>query len=233
MASYPNILPPPQTDGFLQGLGRGISQGSNAYTTAASSDYFEQLKEKRKREQEQAQQKLQAEETNKAIEKSGLNPYQVSSGPSGMTTTYRQPEPLSKDNINRAMAGMGGEELVGPAFNVPRPMPLPQSMAQSQFPVSSMTGQAGNISQSGGSMDYGKIVQQALRQKFAPGMDDATISRDYLGLPQPEAELTPETKNVIENIKNKADLEEFLENEIEYAVSGVNIKAVRKYFGME
>ena len=131
---------------------------------------------------------MQAEETNKAIKESGLSPYSLASGPGGMTTTYRQAEPLSKDNIHRALAGMGGEELVGPAFNIPKPMPLPQSMAQSQFPVASMTGQAGDISQSGESMDYGKVVQQALQQKFAPGMDEATISRDYLGLPQPEAE---------------------------------------------
>lgn len=45
------------------------------------------------------------------------------------------------------------------------------------------------------------------------------------------ANLTPRTKRVIGNIKTRADLDELLDNEEDYTTEGVDVKAIREYFG--
>ena len=46
-----------------------------------------------------------------------------------------------------------------------------------------------------------------------------------------QAELTAQTKMVIGNIKSKADLDEFINDQEEYANQGVDVNAVLEYFG--
>jgi len=48
-----------------------------------------------------------------------------------------------------------------------------------------------------------------------------------------QAELTTETKTVIENIKNKADLNEFIEDIEDYKEAGVDTKAILEFFGVK
>jgi len=46
------------------------------------------------------------------------------------------------------------------------------------------------------------------------------------------AKITPETRRIINNIKSQADLDEFIEDEADYKEAGVDVKAIREYFGI-
>jgi hypothetical protein len=216
MASYPTILPPPNNPGFLQGLGQGISSGANAYSSAATGDYFEQLKEKRRMEKEQSQLKLQEEEKQKefnafqqSMMESNLPMSQASYGAQGPSYTFKQP----------------GEEAY----------PKYDSMIRSAV--------AGNIPYEDVSKGYPTKYQQVMdieKQQMPVGMDPGfkegtggMISQLGSYFSGSQAELTPQTKTVIDNIKNRLDLDEFIANEQAYSEAGVDVKAIKEYFGIK
>ena len=103
------------------------------------------------------------------------------------------------------MLGIGDLEPVGEALNIARPTPMAPGAAESQFPISSLTGQT--PSATGGPMDYGQSVQKALKKRFAPGVDKDVIARDFLSLPQektPKADVPPEFTKDVQSLKKIA-----------------------------
>ncbi len=74
--------------------------------------------------------------------------------------------------IKRAMLGLGDPEVVGPAFGVDKPKPVETLHGP-------IIGEA--------DQDYGQVVQRALKERFAPNVEQGVIARDFLGLPQEKA----------------------------------------------
>lgn len=199
MASY-QVLP--GTTAF-QTIGAGAGRGLGEMT----GSYFDSAQKKREKEEDLARKQEQINLYSKAVQDGDMQLSKLnydSEGKGQYTYVPREtPEPLMSKNpkeaIMRAMLGLGGEKEAGQVLGVPQPEPINPQQAQDVFPMMSMTGETNNISKTGGPMDYGQAVQQALQSRFAPGMDTSTISRDYLGLPQPktESESAPKYEDMI------------------------------------
>jgi len=75
-----------------------------------------------------------------------------------------------------------------------------------------------------------------LKDEFTPIESNPNFKEGW-GIPAwldpNKAKITPETRKVIGNIKTKADLQELLDNEKDYTSEGVDVKAVREYFGIK
>ncbi len=70
----------------------------------------------------------------------------------------------------------------------------------------------------------------------APGFKYGTggaISRLKSFVSPERAEISADTQKVISNIKNQEDLDELLNNEDAYRAAGVDVEAVKEYFGVK
>ena len=81
-----------------------------------------------------------------------------------------------------------------------------------------------------------KIKKQVTKVSQAPSFKTGTgglISRMKSFFSTRQAEITPTTQKVIDNIKTEADLEELKKNRKDYEANGVDVRAILEYFGEE
>ena len=192
MASYqPTILPAPPQYGFIPGLAQGMSGAGqnygNAYMEAMIKDKFAKKEAARKQEE--------MNKFKEAMQQGGFEAESYTTDAEGnLKPTWKKKESptdiFAKDPqkaIKNAMLGVGTED-VGQTLNIPQPTPMAPDMMSKVFPTAQMTGQ--QYSSTGGTMDYGQTVKNALMEKFAPGYTPEQVQRDVMGLPIE----TPENK---------------------------------------
>jgi len=205
MASYPKVLPAQPDYGFLQGLAGGLGKGAGLYSQAAlKSAFADKSAEKKAARAEEGRSKFAEAAKKSGLKLSGLKYDEEGKG----SYSYElEEDPRAgiiknpKKAIMQAMMGIGDLGDVGETFAVERPKPLPKKTAEAAFPVASLTGQAKDISSTGGPMDYNKVVQQAMKKRFAPGVSQDVISRDFLGLPQEKATIPKEFTSDVQKLK--------------------------------
>lgn len=186
MASY-QVLPAVESGGGA--FGEAIGEGLSSYATVS--------RKRKKKEEKEAKQEERRSAYSQVAKKSGMELSGLTYDEEGKAKySYKKKEDPKDDilkdpakTIKKAMLGIGDLEPVGEAFDIARPTPMAPKVAESEFPIASLTGQT--PSATGGPMDYGQVVQQALKSRFAPGVDQSVISRDFLGLPQEPAPKTP------------------------------------------
>lgn len=169
IASY-RVLPAVSSGGgeFGEALGAGVS----AYRKGVT-------KREKKKEAEEKRSAYHKAALESGMELSGLSYDEAGKG----KYSYRkkkdskdQSEAILKDpgkTIKRAMLGLGDPEAVGSAFGIEKPKPVETLHG----PIIGAADQ-----------DYGQVVQRALKERFAPNVEESVISRDFLGLPQEKAQ---------------------------------------------
>jgi hypothetical protein len=79
-----------------------------------------------------------------------------------------------------------------------------------------------------------EFKKQTIPIEKSPEFEEGTgglISKVGSKLSPNQAEISPETKRVISNIKTEADWEEFLKDVGSYSEAGVDVEAIKEYFG--
>lgn len=188
IASY-RVLPAVSSGGgeFGEAIGSGIS----SYVDAS-------LKRKKKEKAEEKKSAYHKAALESGMELSGLSYDEAGKGKYSYKKKKDPGEAILKDpgkTIKRAMLGLGDPETIGPAFDIARPEPVETLHG----PIIGAADQ-----------DYGQVVQRALKERFAPNVEQSVISRDFLGLPQekapksPTKEIPPEFTSDVQQLKQIA-----------------------------
>jgi len=204
MASYQIVQQAPQP-GFLQGLGQGIPQGANTFLQALLPAILKQQAATAEAEESKTQ-------TNAYI------------------------EALREGGFEQSGATIGKEGGISRRFAKPKEAKPPTFLESSREAAK------------------GDISFDALQELFPTKFDEITTMKDQLtpvekapgftpGTGSPishiksffsgeQAEINDQTQTVIDNIKNKADLDELRTNAKAYGEAGVDVKAILEHFGV-